>query len=227
MNTNFLMKNCFLVISPQLPLILVTPLLPSLLPRYPHITLHLSIPLHLAILLLLLSLLLQYRLANNEHLSSHHTEPSQSPLQHNTPLNSTSTHSSPNLHHLPPGPILNLEPLTVIPPSPPGSVSSAAQSHNFSQSSTDSHHSSTTSAPPSPHAPPYRIHPNNTHNMATKGKHGIVQKRIQPTLLLTHLELTSYKQAMKDTDWLHAMNLEYDALMKNNTWTLVHLPPNR
>ena len=162
--------------------------------------------------------------ANSEHFSSHHTELSQSPLQHNTPLNSTSTHSSPNLHHLPPGPILNPEPLTVLPPSSLGSVSSASQSHNFSQSSTDS---STTSAPPSPHAPPHRIHPNNTHNMATRGKHGIVQKRIQPTLLLTHLEPTSYKQAMKDTDWLHAMNLEYDALMKNNTWTLVHPPPNR
>jgi histone deacetylase 1/2 len=32
---------------------------------------------------------------------------------------------------------------------------------------------------------------------------------------------------MQQTDWLQAMKTEYDALMTNNTWSLVPLPPNR
>jgi len=47
--------------------------------------------------------------------------------------------------------------------------------------------------------------------MATRGKHGIVQKRKQPTLLLAHIEPTGYKQAMKQPQWLQAMQLEHEA----------------
>lgn len=32
---------------------------------------------------------------------------------------------------------------------------------------------------------------------------------------------------MKDPKWLAAMNDEYSALMRNQTWTLTHLPPKR
>jgi hypothetical protein len=63
--------------------------------------------------------------------------------------------------------------------------------------------------------------------MATRGKHGIFQKKLQPTLLLTHVEPITYKQAMKHSHWHQAMQLEYEALMKNNTWTIVSLPHNR
>jgi hypothetical protein len=56
--------------------------------------------------------------------------------------------------------------------------------------------------------------------MSTRAKNGIVQPRLHPTLLLTHIEPTTYKQAMKSDKWLQAMHAEYDALMKT---TLVHL----
>jgi len=145
---------------------------------------------------------------NSEHASPHHTQSETPPT------------SSPSHQHLPPGPILNPTPVTIISPS---------QSPIHSQPSNASSPVSNESAagPFSPPAPPHRIHPNNTHAMATRGKHGIVQKRLQPTLLLTHLEPTTYKLAMKNSDWLQAMQLEYDALLKNNTWTLVSLPHNR
>jgi len=35
------------------------------------------------------------------------------------------------------------------------------------------------------------------------------------------------KQALENVDWLAAMQQEYDALLKNKTWDLVPLPPNR
>jgi histone deacetylase 1/2 len=63
--------------------------------------------------------------------------------------------------------------------------------------------------------------------MATRPKHGIVQPRLHPTLLLTELEPTSYKTALKDPKWLAAMKDEYNALLNNNTWTLTPLPSDR
>jgi len=74
---------------------------------------------------------------------------------------------------------------------------------------------------------PHRIHPHNTHSMSTRGKLDIVQPRLHPTLLLTQCEPTSYKQAAKDPNWHQAMQAEYDALLINNTWSLVQLPPDR
>jgi histone deacetylase 1/2 len=63
--------------------------------------------------------------------------------------------------------------------------------------------------------------------MSTRGKQGIVQPRLNPTLLLTHIEPSGYKQAMQQAEWFQAMKTEYDALMTNNTWSLVPLPANR
>jgi histone deacetylase 1/2 len=45
--------------------------------------------------------------------------------------------------------------------------------------------------------------------------------------LLTHIEPTNYKQALKVSEWSQVMNYEYNALIKNNTWSLVPLPANR
>lgn len=63
--------------------------------------------------------------------------------------------------------------------------------------------------------------------MQTRSKSGIVQTRVRPSLLLTHVEPRNVKQALKDTKWYAAMKDEFDALQRNNTWTLVPLPPNR
>jgi len=63
--------------------------------------------------------------------------------------------------------------------------------------------------------------------MTTRSKSGIVLPRVNPTLLLTHTEPKTVKQALADLQWKKAMQEEYAALQKNHTWTLVSLPPNR
>jgi len=63
--------------------------------------------------------------------------------------------------------------------------------------------------------------------MITRSKNGIGQPRIHLTLLLTNVEPTNYKQALADPIWFDAMKAEYDALIRNKTWSLVPLPANR
>jgi len=36
---------------------------------------------------------------------------------------------------------------------------------------------------------------------------------------------TSVKVALTDSNWYHAMKVEFDALCSNHTWTLVNRPP--
>jgi len=93
---------------------------------------------------------------------------------------------------------LNPIPVTVLPPSPSGVQPPSTQPSSVSPNLSAESGTSRSSPPVVPH----RIHPNNTHYMATRGKYGIVQKRIQPTLLLTHIEPTSYKEAIKNPEWL-------------------------
>ncbi|KAJ0528553.1 putative RNA-directed DNA polymerase [Helianthus annuus] len=47
------------------------------------------------------------------------------------------------------------------------------------------------------------------------------------SLLNKTLEPTCYNEAAKDPRWVEAMNKEMEALFRNNTWTLVDLPPSR
>ena len=46
-------------------------------------------------------------------------------------------------------------------------------------------------------------------------------------MLLVHTEPKSVKQALQDTKWFAAMIDEFQVFQKNNTWTLVSLPPQR
>jgi histone deacetylase 1/2 len=59
--------------------------------------------------------------------------------------------------------------------------------------------------------------------MVTRCKTG----NLKPKILLAHCEPTTVKQALADSQWLKAMQAEYDALMKNQTWSLVPLPAHR
>lgn len=51
--------------------------------------------------------------------------------------------------------------------------------------------------------------------------------KLKPRVLLSLVEPTSVKQALQDPQWTDAMQLEYDTLVKNGTWTLTPLPPQR
>lgn len=65
--------------------------------------------------------------------------------------------------------------------------------------------------------------PANKHLMVTKEKAGI----FIPKVLLAHSEPTSIAEDLEDKNWKHAMIEELQALQRNQTWTLVSLPPNR
>lgn len=64
--------------------------------------------------------------------------------------------------------------------------------------------------------------PLNNHPMVTRAKNGISKKKA----LLTQrpAEPCSYSQAAKDPNWYLAMEHEFHALKKNNTWCLVPVP---
>ncbi|KAA0054997.1 putative mitochondrial protein [Cucumis melo var. makuwa] len=73
----------------------------------------------------------------------------------------------------------------------------------------------------------------NAHPKQTRSKSGISKKKV--FVAATHLpknsvdenEPSSYTQASKDLVWQNAMKEEYDALLKQGTWKLTSLPPNK
>jgi histone deacetylase 1/2 len=63
--------------------------------------------------------------------------------------------------------------------------------------------------------------------MQTRAKSGTILPRLNPKLLLTHTEPRTLKQALQDPKWFSAMTEEFEALKRNQTWTLVPLPQHR
>ena len=58
--------------------------------------------------------------------------------------------------------------------------------------------------------------------MITREKSGICTKKAHLTSQIT--EPRTYAQASKHPVWIEAMITEYQALLRNQTWTLVSLP---
>ncbi|KAK5819614.1 hypothetical protein PVK06_024630 [Gossypium arboreum] len=64
----------------------------------------------------------------------------------------------------------------------------------------------------------------NTHPMVTRAKAGIFKPKVM------HVEVTepsTIEEALSTPEWRSAVQDEYDALVRNYTWELVPLPPNR
>ncbi|RVW54053.1 Retrovirus-related Pol polyprotein from transposon RE1 [Vitis vinifera] len=64
----------------------------------------------------------------------------------------------------------------------------------------------------------------NTHPMITRGKSGIVKPKF---FIVAVREPSSVAAAFQQDEWKKAMVAEYDALQRNNTWSLVPLPAGR
>ncbi|GAU28846.1 hypothetical protein TSUD_21830 [Trifolium subterraneum] len=111
-----------------------------------------------------------------------------------------------------PAPLFPTNSLSPDNTSPNIQVSNASQ-HIFSSPS------STESTIP-PNIP--SVKPSQTHHMITRSK-----SKQNPTLLLTHMEPTTAKQAFQSPHWVKAMQEEYNALLKNNTWSLVTPPAHK
>lgn len=73
----------------------------------------------------------------------------------------------------------------------------------------------------------------NDHPMITRGKRGISKQKCFLSAMISslsdpaHTEPHTVKRALQVPEWQHAMQEEYDALMKQQTWTLVPLPPEK
>lgn len=116
--------------------------------------------------------------------------------------------------------------IPLIPNSSP-STPSSTPSHvpiTESMSSPSSSSLPTASSPAIPLDIPSAVPPPlNTHPMVTRSKTG----SLKPRIFLAHVEPKSVKEALSSPNWFSAMQAEHDALLKNNTWSLVPLPPNR
>lgn len=70
----------------------------------------------------------------------------------------------------------------------------------------------------------------NDHSMITRGKRGISKQKCFLSAMISsvsdpaHIEPHTVKKAIQVPEWQQAMQEEYDALMKQQTWTLVPLP---
>ncbi|XP_039065816.1 uncharacterized mitochondrial protein AtMg00820-like [Hibiscus syriacus] len=73
--------------------------------------------------------------------------------------------------------------------------------------------------------PPSRV-PHNTHSMVTRAKDGIRKPRVLHVEYFDE-EPRSIKEAMKIPHWKKTAQQEFDALIANNTWSLVSLPKDR
>ncbi|XP_050897224.1 flocculation protein FLO11 [Lathyrus oleraceus] len=140
----------------------------------------------------------------------HHIDPTPSPYLPSTPpANSTADSSS---SHSPSNPLVTPD-LSSSPTTPsftsnisPGLIlSDLAEASTISTPSSPDTTSTTksTSVPPNPSQSV--INPHNVHAMQTRAKSVITQPRLNPTLLLTHVEPTSIGQALAAPHWFKAM----------------------
>ena len=84
-----------------------------------------------------------------------------------------------------------------------------------------------------------QIQPTNNHPMTTRSKNNIHKPKIPPnshtryplpkalmaTVKQIEMEPTCFTEANKHAEWRAAMNTEMDALLHNETWTLIPSPP--
>lgn len=75
--------------------------------------------------------------------------------------------------------------------------------------------------------------PTNDYMMLTRAKRGVLKKKCLLSIMspsntdLSGMEPSNYKQALQSAVWKQAMQEEFDALIAQNTWTLVPLPPDK
>ena len=93
--------------------------------------------------------------------------------------------------------------------------------------------------PPASVTPVQPVSPLPTHNMTTRLRDGIQQPKVRTdgticypmseahaSILSQSYEPTCFTQAVKHSEWHGAMAEEFNALVKNNTWTLVPRSPS-
>ncbi|KAF8780514.1 hypothetical protein HU200_001642 [Digitaria exilis] len=139
-------------------------------------------------------------------------------------------------HHAPASPaaaVLPASPLapasSPMPPPPPTTTTPERPPVSLPQAEADSAPAASTPPPttsrppvPAPAAPP-------RHHMVTRARAGIVKPHPKYALSSTASAISpiprSVRATLKDEHWRAAMQLEFDALQRNHTWSLVARPP--
>ena len=62
------------------------------------------------------------------------------------------------------------------------------------------------------------------HPMQTRSKFGIYKPKIFTATFFEEIEPTAVHEALISDHWRNAMSEEYEALLKNKTWSLVKMP---
>uniref|UniRef100_A0A2N9HZK1 Elongation factor Ts, mitochondrial n=1 Tax=Fagus sylvatica TaxID=28930 RepID=A0A2N9HZK1_FAGSY len=110
------------------------------------------------------------------------------------------------------------------------SADTSIPAHAFVDTSIPAHASADHSihTQPAPPIPPLLPTLSNTHPMQTRSKHGIFKPKPCYTAHLDYAltEPPTFKIASQLSQWCQAMQDEYDALIKQGTWSLVPPPPN-
>jgi len=129
---------------------------------------------------------------------------------------STTPHLSPNHNSV-------SSPVTPLPAPTPSPAPLQPSSSTPLQPCTSSHSISDLAPDPVPPHPP--------HSMVTRSRTGSLHPKSFPDFQLylsqqPETEPTSYSKAATDPRWKAAMQLEFDALLSNGTWTLCPRPPH-
>lgn len=64
----------------------------------------------------------------------------------------------------------------------------------------------------------------NHHPMRTRSKAGIFMPKVFAVTNYVHYEPLTMHEARQAPEWCAAMTAEHDALIKNDTWSLVPIP---
>jgi histone deacetylase 1/2 len=125
-----------------------------------------------------------------------------------------------------PSPASRSPPRAASPPHPGLTSPTAARTPPATTQSTSR---STPAAPMRSAALPRYMHPTKStqHHMITRAKQGIFVPKRQFNLIATTSVSPiphTYRSALKDPNWHNAMTDEFNALIKNNTWSLVPKP---
>ena len=109
-------------------------------------------------------------------------------------------------------------------PNPTATPPTISQPTNIPTAPTSPSSSPTSTATPEPVLPIVSNH----HPMTTRSKHGITKKKLcyKAVLDYTFTEPSSYKVASQYPQWTKAMDEEFSALQRQNTWSLVPATPS-